>query len=569
VDVSGEAGITGGDRDPRNWGPPGLNFSGGVAPLSTGSHAFDRSLSHAVSYTSTWIRGRHSFGYGVEYRRQQYNLLSQQNARGTFTFTGAETGNDFADFLLGIPTTSSLALGNPDKYFRQSLASAYLTDDFRILSSVTVNAGVRWEYESPITEKYGRLVNLDVAPGFVSATPVVAGDSSNSLVRPDTRGFQPRVGLAWRPWAARSMVVRAGYGIYRDTSVYRSIADQMAQQSPLSKSLSVSNTPENPLTLADGFRGSPSVTATTFAIDPQFRVGNAQNWNLSIQQDLPYAMQVTVTYLGIKGTHVPQRILPNTFPAGAEDPCPSCPTGFVYLASNGNTNRHAGTIEVRRRQRNGFEASARYTYAKAIDDAGLGGGNHIAQNWLDLRSERGLSNFDQRHQLVAQGQFTTGMLSSLGGFWDSWQGVILRQWTLSSQLSIGSGSPLTPVVLSPVEGTGMTGSLRPNVTTGPLYLRSGGGYLNPDAFVAPLEGTWGSAPRNAITGPMQFSLNASLTRSFQFTERVSMDLRIDATNVLNRVTFPNWNTVVGSAQYGLPTRANAMRTLQPSMRLRF
>src|SRR6185503_9694279 len=126
-------------------------------------------------------------------------------------------------------------------------------------------------------------------------------------------------------------------------------------------SLSVQNTPENPLTLADGFRGSPSVTATTFAIDPRFRPGNAQNWNLSIQQDLPAAMQMTVTYLGIKGTHVPQRILPNTFPAGIVNPCLNCPTGFVYLSSNGNTNRNAGTIEVRRRQKSGFEASAQYT----------------------------------------------------------------------------------------------------------------------------------------------------------------------------------------------------------------
>src|SRR5262249_25532310 len=145
----------------------------------------------------------------------------------------------------------------------------------------------------------------------------------------------------------------AAYGLYRDTSVYRAIADQMAQQAPLSKSLSVQNTFSNPLTLADGFHGSPSVTATTFAIDPHFRVGTAQNWQLSIQHDLPAAMQMTVTYLGIKGTHVPQRTLPNTFPASASTTCAACPAGFVYMSSGGNSNRHTGTIELRRRQRNG------------------------------------------------------------------------------------------------------------------------------------------------------------------------------------------------------------------------
>jgi hypothetical protein len=92
---------------------------------------------------------------------------------------------------------------------------------------------VRWEYETPITERYGRLVNLDIAPGFVSAVPVIAGTSRESLVRSDKSGFELRIGMAWRPRAGSSTVVRAGYGLYRDSSVYRAIADQMAQQSPL------------------------------------------------------------------------------------------------------------------------------------------------------------------------------------------------------------------------------------------------------------------------------------------------------------------------------------------------
>ncbi len=569
VDVSGLAGVTGADRDPRNWGPPGLSFAGGIAHLSTGSHAFDRSLAHNVAYYSTWIRGRHTFGYGIDYKKQQFNLLSQREARGNFTFTGAATGNDFADFLLGLPTASSLAFGNADKYFRQSFNNAYLTDDFKVFAKFTVNVGIRWEYESPITELYGRLVNLDIAPGFASVTPVIAGSSKNSLVHTDKSGFQPRIGVAFRPWATSPFVVRMGYGIYRDTTVYRAIADQMSQQSPLSRSLSVQNTPSNPLTLADGFRGSPSVTATTFAIDPNFRPGDAQNWNLSVQQDLPLSMQMTLTYLGIKGTHVPQRTLPNTFPAGSANLCATCPVGFTYLASNGNTSRHSGSIELRRRQRNGFEASALYTFAKAIDDAGLGGTGYIAQNWLNLRAERGRSNFDQRHQLSVQGQYTSGMIASLGGFWDGWRGALLKQWTLSSQLTIGSGTPLTPVILAPVKGTGVSGSLRPDLTGAPIYLESNGAFLNRTAFVAPAPGEWGNAPRNSITGPRQFSLNASLTRSFRFTERIGLDLRIDATNVLNHVTFPRWNTTVNSSQFGLPTQANGMRTLQPSIRMRF
>lgn len=569
LDISGIAGISGNDRDPRNWGPPALNFSGGVARLSSGNYSSDRTTSHTVSYNSSWIRGRHAFTYGADYRRQQYNLFSQRDPRGSFTFSSdAATGNDFADFLLGIPTASAIAYGNADKYFRQSGINAFVSDDWKVRSAVTLTLGVRWEYESPIVEKYGRLVNLDIAPGFASATPVVAGTSSESLMRTDKAGVEPRLALAWRPRATSSMIVRAGYGLYRETSVYRSIADQMAQQAPLSRSLSVQNTPANPLTLADGFRGSPSVTAVTFAIDPDFRVGTAQNWNLAVQQDLPAALQLSLTYLGVKGTHVPQRILPNTYPASASVSCLTCPAGFVYLMSGGSSNRHGGTVELRRRQRNGFQASVQYTYAKAIDDAGLGG-NSISQNWLDRRAERALSNFDQRHEVAVQTQYTSGTFTRVGGFWDGWRGKLVREWTLTTQLNAGSGSPLTPVIIAPVRGTGITGPLRPDATGAPIYLEQDGGFLNPAAFTAPTGGGWGNAARNSIIGPAKFSLNASLTRTFRVNERVNMDLRVDAANVLNQVTFPNWNTTVNSSQFGLPNRANAMRSLRPSLRVRF
>ena len=108
-DVSGIAGISGNDRDPRNWGPPALNFSSGIARLATGTYADDRNMSHMMSYGSSWIRGNHGITYGADYRWQQFNLFSQRDPRGGFTFTGVITGNDFADFLLGIPAASSIA----------------------------------------------------------------------------------------------------------------------------------------------------------------------------------------------------------------------------------------------------------------------------------------------------------------------------------------------------------------------------------------------------------------------------------------------------------------------------
>jgi hypothetical protein len=297
-------------------------------------------------------------------------------------------------------------------------------------------------------------------------------------------------------------------------------------------------------------------------------VGEAHNWQASVQRDLPWAMQATVTYLGIKGSHVPQRIVPNTFPAGTDGPCVGCPVGFVYLTSNGSSRRHSATLDLRRRQRNGFEAAASYTFARATDDAGLGG-YHVAQNWLDPAAEWGPSNFDRRHQVTVQGQFTSGFLARGGLFSNSWREKLFAQWTMRAQLTVGSGTPLSPVLLTPVHGTGITGSLRPDVTGAPINVDADGRHVNPAAFVAPAPGEWGNAGRNSIRRPMQFDLNASLARSFRFNQRVSLDLRVDATNVLNRVTYPDWNTLVGSMQFGLPSRANAMRTIQPSIRLNF
>src|SRR5262249_48856065 len=141
-------------------------------------------------------RGSHNLTLGGDLRRNAIDILSQQNPRGAFSFTGAATGSDVAGFLLGIPSTSSIAVGNAEKYLRASAADAYATDDWRFSPTLTLQIGARWEYEAPPTERYGRLVNLDVAPDFTAASPVLAGGIgpitgqrySDSLLRPDRSG---------------------------------------------------------------------------------------------------------------------------------------------------------------------------------------------------------------------------------------------------------------------------------------------------------------------------------------------------------------------------------------------
>ena len=271
VNVSGDAGITGNDQDPRNWGPPSLTFASDLAGLTSGNYASTASQMHTWAADVSRFRGAHSVAVGAEIRMHVNDVLAQDNPRGGFGFTGAVSGFDFADFLLGLPQTSTIGFGNPDKDFRGNSYAAYVTDDWRIGPALTLNVGLRWEYEAPVTEARGRLANLDIAPGFTAVSPVLAGETgvltgieySNALVRTDKRGFQPRLGVAWRPVPGSPLVVRGGYGLYRNTNVYQSIASLLAAQPPFSTTFDIASDPSNPLTLANGFTRDSRHDAST------------------------------------------------------------------------------------------------------------------------------------------------------------------------------------------------------------------------------------------------------------------------------------------------------------------
>ena len=609
INVSGpnDANIAGNDQTAANWGPPGLGFSSGITGLGDGNSAFNRNETNGVTVNLGVYERRHNISAGVDYRRQQYNYDSQQNPRGSFSFTGAATasstesattGSDLADFLIGVPDTSSIAFGNADKYFREPYYDAFFTDDWRVLPILTIDAGIRWEYGAPMTELFGRLVNLDINSGFTAAAPVLGSSPvgpvtgthyPSSLIRPDRGGIQPRVGISWRPIAASTVVIRAGYGIYRDSSVYQSIVNHMAQQAPLSKSFNVQNSTSCPLTLANGFDCAPADALATFAINPNYRIGYAQVWSFTIQRDLPFALQMVATYMGTKGTHGAQQMLPNTNPIGATDTCPDCPSDFTYRLSGGNSTRQSGEMQLRRRLKNGFTATLNYTWSKSIDDdAVLGGQGYtsggsgaassgsaaIAQNWRDLRAERALSTFDQRQLVTLTAQYTSGEGLGGGTLMSGWRGRLLKEWTVVGTMTEGTGLPETPIYPVTVAGTGYNNVIRPSLTGANIY-KSGVTHLNAAAYSAPAPGQWGTAGRDSITGPNQFSLNNSLARTFRPHGKLFLDLTISATNVLNHPQFSAWNTSWDDASlsnaelFGRPTAPSGMRSVSTELRLRF
>ena len=593
TNISGEAGITGNDQSPGNWGPPGLGFgSSGIFGLGDTSENFIRNQTPAFSTQITWIHRPHNFQFGGDYKIQDLSAVGQANGRGSFGFTGQATGYDFADFLFGIPDTAGIAYGNADKYLHSSIYDLYVNDNWNVNSSLTFQWGVRWDYQAPFTEAYGRLANLDIAPGWGSSVPVTAQSPMgsltgvhypNSLVRPDKHQISPRISFAWRPIFGSSMVVRGGYGIYYNTSIYQGIAMAMDQQGPFSKSFSVFNSASSPLTMANGFAPTGAVTSDTFAVDPNLRVGYSQNYYVSVQQNLTASLVVTAQYSGVKYTRTLQEFQPNTYAPGGEPFCNAC-TGYTFLSSNGNSNRNAGQFTLRRRFHSGVSSTLTYTYAKALDDSGSlltyggssqgGGGNSlplgaIAQNWQNLAAERGPSNTDQRHNLTATVQYSTGQGVHGGALLSGWRGLIIKGWTFVGNFVVGSGMPFTPLYILPLGGSAAT-VLRPEYAGGNVYGGPGGLFLNPAAFAAPPSGQFGNVGRNFLYGPNRFSFDGSMQRSFQ--DKYS--LTVAASNVLNHAS--NWgvyNTfnpnLADYGKFGEFTAPGGMRALTATFRWTF
>ncbi len=591
-------GIQGTSPDPVNNGPPTVNFTN-YGSLTDGSPSVSAVSTYTVSDNVSFHKGKHNFQVGADYHKYFNNLVTDANGRGTFTFTGlttsgldanglplAGTGWDLADFLLGFPQSSSVRYGSSSQYYRTTSYDAFLTDDWRLLPNLSFTLGLRYEYFSPLTEKYGRLANLDVAPNFTAVAQVVAGgvgpysgQFSDSLINPDRNNFGPRLALAWKPKAQSTTVVRIGYGIYYNQSAYTQLGMKLAAQPPFASSTLVEASPTNILTLATGLAAIPvgKTILNTYAVDRFYRAPYAQTWNVSIQRTIG-SIIVETAYNGTKGTRLDIQSLPNRAAPGSPLTAEQRleignATGFTFDSSDGNSIMHGAMLRVNRRLRNNISANLQYTFSKSIDDSSTfgGAGNTVAQNANDLSAERGLSSFDRRHVLTMNYQFNSPVGGRNGMFQNSAPlQKALKDWTLSGAITAETGTPLTARVLGNLADTGGTGSIgsgRADATGSPIT--SGTGYFNAAAFTLPLAGEFGNAGRNTIPGPGLFVMNLSLSRNISLGERKRLEARVDGTNILNHVNISNVGTVVNSITYGLPTATGAMRSLTATLRFRF
>ena len=587
---------------PLNYGIPDISLSNGIQGLSETQPSFSIAQTIAFSEVLSWIHGKHNLRFGGDYRRVHRDFLAGSNATGNFAFTGLftedpaqdpNTGSSIADFLLGLPQSTTLNSSEAKSYLRDNVYDAYATDDWRLLPSLTLNLGVRWEFFAPYTEKYNHLADVATNPEgeFSSETEQTAGMNGlpDSLAFPWHKAFQPRVGLAWRVPKMKQMVVRAGFGSNYNVGEYATFATNMAHQPPFTDEQTnqeaVGNTasstcaqtvPMTCFTLASGFP-APAIVGN-YALNPNYGLPYVMAWNLDIQKTLPWGIVMNVGYNGSRSNHLDVKLAPRALPSSTATD--SSDLLFNYEEAGAYYKMNAGTVRVNKRLTKGISMGANYQYGHSIDDASSINGisASVIQEWPNLAGQEGHSVLDIRHQV--SGTYLFELPFGPDKLWvTSGAGShILEGFSVSGSFNFATGTWLSPGFEPTSQSVecGNTSGLRPNLTGQPVT--AGGGHLrewfNTAAYSTPSNTPgycdyFGNAPRNSIEGPGTVTNNMSLSKTMDLGDTRSMEIRATINNVFNTVQYSGVNTTEGSPTFGEVTSAGAMRSFQFLARFRF
>ncbi len=509
----------------------------------------------------TWLRGKHMFKFGGEFRRAAISNFNDNLERGIYQFTAGvglspdPVVDSLADFYTGGSQDTnvccsfvSVDTGNTQRTTYNNGFSFFAQDDYRLASTFTLNAGLRWEYFGPLSEKNNLLSNY--APDGTLA--MVGAHGLNGIYERDLHDFGPRLGFAWN--VLKNTVVRGGYGIYYD------YVPQDLLIANFTTSAGVATNPIGPQAVLPmnfdpaAFNGTnpdptaPIMTVKTsgpfdiFGTPHKFSTPYTQNFNVNVQQKLAENMSVEIGYVGSKGTKLVR--LTDANEPDATDARPNPNFGAIDLLtpiSSSTYNALQTTLRIQSNHRvSGF---ASYNLSKSLDDASDGidfaPGVAFPQDPGNLKAEHGPSSFDTRQRFTAAINYNLPAWRALGKFGSGWQ----LNWIASLQ----SGRPI------PIETANDTSgrfyfNQRPNVIPGidPIVHNwsPATGYLNPNAFSQPDFGTFGDLGRNSIYGPGYKNLDFSFTKNTQVTERLGVQLRAEFFNVLNHPNFAQPNHVI-------------------------
>jgi trimeric autotransporter adhesin len=615
-------GVPASEISPLDYGLPGISFTN-FSAFNDPVPSLTRNQTARLDDGLTWVHQKHTLRFGGELRRIELNTDGSPNPRGGFVFTGIATGSDLADFLTcatvsttcptsgvvenGFPfTTSEQIAVNPNTYLRSWGVAAYAQDDWRMTKTFTLLYGLRYDALTPPVELNNNLVNLNVT-SLVDVFQVgrIDGLAPDGLPRALVHGkydnFEPRIGIAWQPkFIKPKTVVRSGYSIFYNVSIYNTLAKELLYQAPATTTQSLTTSAAEPLTFNNAFLPGPITIPNTAAVDPDYKPGYAQIWTLGTETSFSQNWILDLTYTGTKGTDLDILRAPNRAPLGTPQDAIQASridpeaTGYTFDQSGANSIYNALQVRVMHRFTHGFLLQGIYTYGKSLDDASSIGGTTATVEQRDglqyLHDEYGLSTFDIRNQFraVSTWELPFGQRYRLANH--GWPSRVFSDWRLQNIVTWQTGTPFT-VTLGGVasdNGTGTNFSLRPNMTGDPNLGICGGTrtqFFNTGVFSLPLnsasELTYGDEPRGAVEGPCTFNWNTMLAKTIRFgpERRRTVNLEWQVQNLTNTPSFtgigtlmPCFSTASGiscstsagsntHSFFGRVTSAGAMRTM--------
>ena len=577
-----------------SFGQPNINFSPRTDELSPvtisqgatlGAHPPIVYLENTWQYDGavSWTHGKQTIKIGGGVIRRQDTTTQTDSASGSWTIA------NFATLLTGTYTSLSRNDILFQPHNRTWEPHVYLQDDWRVAPNLTLNLGVRYDLYTPYTDTNNILSNFDTNVGkiVVAGTPGVDGHGN---VKVDYTNFAPRLGFAYTP--APKTVIRGGFGLSFAPENLTSGSALVNQPFNATIGPCSTTTPCAPgfVHFADGIPVPVANSATnpsgsvSAALDPNFKSTYIEQFNLTAEREF-LGNVATISYVGELGRRLAyylpdvneerpnaEGVIDNTLrPYYGTSPGV---TGVPLFTSKGASSYNALQAVLKRRISRGIDFQFTYTYAHNLDDSETisndGGDGFGAVPSLVSQIEYGNANLDVRHRFSAAFNYAFPG-NSLNGL----RGVVAKGWQFNGIIATSTGLPFSVTNLANRTGNrpGTAGTDRPNQIANPnLSGKSVLHWFNTAAFVGQTVGTIGNERRDQISGPGLERVDLSLFKNFPIYERLNMEFRTEAFNVMNTAQFAFPNASFGNAAFGTIAATNNAynpRILQFAVRFKF
>ena len=539
------------------WGS-GLTDAGSAA---TNSDTLDQT--YQISEKLTWLTGRHAIKFGGQYVHyiQRRFYAGDNGLLGFFAYGGAFAGVPFGDFLLDqVGNKGRGSDSDPWTQWHNRIA-IFVQDDVKIAPALTLNLGMRWAYTQPLVEKDNRQSNFDLGTG----TQILAADGdveSRALYKPYKKGFEPRLGFAWR--FTDRLVFRGGYGITQFMEGTGANLRLPLNPPYFFESFVQYDVTSGPGSLGTGFADVHPLdhpSGQVRAWDPNLRPQFTQQWNVFTEYLLTEGTSVDVGYVGNRADHLVTPVEGNQPLPGAGDPSTWAPaqqrrplyatapliTNMSETASLGRSDYRALQASVRGRRSNGFDYLASYTLSRTqTNNPGFftpGGVAYEGAYWMNTYQPEwnyGPAFFDARHNLVLSGNYELpfGRGRKWGGGSSAVMDAILGGWTLSGILQARSGFPITVIDGANRSLQGVRGNERPNCVGDPVPSdQSIVKWLDITAFERVPLGTWGNCGIGVARAPSYRNVDAAIGKRFNAGGARYFEFRAEAFNLTNTPSF--------------------------------